>query len=64
MITKLVDVEYLPDAVSPKFHEFLVMATGNDVELQRYLQLAVGYSFTGLTDEQCLFFLYGILMYF
>jgi len=40
-----------------KFLENLV--TGEDKDLQSFLQLSVGYTLTGRTDEHCLFVLYG-----
>ena len=58
-ITKLAPVKYDPQATSPLWDHFLADITGHDVELQRYLQRAVGYSLTGKMDEQCLFLCYG-----
>lgn len=43
----------------PKWSRFLLDAMGGDAELVAYLQRVVGYTLTGLTDEQCLFFLWG-----
>jgi putative DNA primase/helicase len=59
MITKLMDVHYNQGAKCPEWEKFLDLVTGGDKELQLFLQLGVGYSLTGLTDEHCLFFLYG-----
>jgi P4 family phage/plasmid primase-like protien len=43
----------------PKWGKFLLDIMGGDAELVAYLQRVVGYTLTGLTDEQCLFFLWG-----
>jgi len=43
----------------PRWSKFLLDAMGGDAELVAYLQRVVGYTLTGLTDEQCLFFLWG-----
>jgi len=59
LLTKKIDVEYHLDAECPEWEKFLDLVTGGDKELQFFLQLAVGYTLTGLTDEHCLFFLYG-----
>jgi putative DNA primase/helicase len=59
LLTKIVDTEYHPEAECPKWEAFLNLITGNDAELQYFLQLAVGYTLTGRTDEHCLFFMYG-----
>jgi putative DNA primase/helicase len=37
----------------------LLEATGNRLEVAQYLQEAVGYSITGHTWEECLFYIYG-----
>ena len=59
LITKLAQVEYDPDAHSDKWENFLAEATSNDSELMQFLQRAVGYSLTGDTSEEALFFLHG-----
>ena len=53
------DVVYNPDAMCPTWISFLRWATGNDPQLQTYLQRIVGYTLTGDVSEQCYFFLYG-----
>lgn len=58
-ITKVSDVEYSEDTECPRWEKFLDEIFGGDSELMRYVQKAVGYSMTGKTDEQCVFFLYG-----
>lgn len=50
-----------PDDVPDCYHwnKFLDEATGGDADLKRYLQQIAGYSLTGDTREQCLFFCHG-----
>ena len=43
----------------PRWLEFLARVTNADVELQRFLQRVLGYSLTGSTRDQALFFGYG-----
>lgn len=57
--SKLGPVEYDPEATCPTWECFLDRVMGGNKELVRYLQKAVGYSLTGDTREQCLFFLWG-----
>lgn len=59
LITHIADVEYDPEAPFPEWTAFLKRVTQGDVELEAYLQRAVGYSLTGKVSEQVLFFLYG-----
>ncbi len=58
-ITKIAPVEYRSDATCPQWMQFLADITDGDIELQKYLQRAVGYTLTGETDEHALFLLYG-----
>ena len=59
-ITKILDIEYHPGVVpAPTWKKFLERVTNGDKELQKFLQKAVGYALTGITTEQCLFYLYG-----
>jgi putative DNA primase/helicase len=57
--TMCVDVPYIPGSSSPSWLNFIQMVTCGRQDLADYLQTAVGYSLTGITDEQCLFFLLG-----
>ncbi len=59
LITKVSFVEYSDNADCPQWRKFLDEIFGGDKELIRYIQKAVGYSMTGQTGEQCVFFLYG-----
>ncbi len=58
-LTKLAPVTYNPNADCPKWKAFLQRIFNNNERLIRFVQRAVGYSLTGSTREQCLFFLYG-----
>ena len=58
-MTKLVPGEYDPKAACPVWKNFLDTVFAGDADLIRYVQKAVGYSLTGDTSEQCVFFLYG-----
>lgn len=57
--TKLCPVDYDPAATAPTWLSFLSDVLNSDDELTQWLQRGVGYSLTGVTDEQCLFFLHG-----
>lgn len=57
-ITRLTPVDYSPGAKAPQWQAFLEQVLPDD-DLRAYVQRAVGYSLTGRTDEQCLFFCLG-----
>lgn len=59
-ITKLAPVFYSPQSSCPTWLAFLDRIMKGSSPLISFLQRAVGYSLTGLTSEQCLFFLYGL----
>ena len=59
LITKLIMVNYYPEAKCPQWEAFLAQIMGNSQELIRYLQRTIGYALTGLTKEQVVFILYG-----
>lgn len=58
-ITKQAPVTFNPNATCPKWLRFLNQAMGEDKDMIDYLQRIAGYSLTGITTEQKLFFLYG-----
>ncbi len=60
LLTIIVPVEYHTDAQCPRWLSFLDQVTGGNSGLAGYLQCAVGYSLTGDTKNQVLFFLYGL----
>lgn len=57
-ITKLTGTG-LSDSDCPQWKSFLNTIFCGDPEMIRYIQKAVGYSLSGSTNEQCVFFLYG-----
>lgn len=59
LCSRLVPVVYEPDAQADRWRAFLDRITDYDDNLKYFLQLAVGYSLTGSTREQCLLFCYG-----
>jgi putative DNA primase/helicase len=59
LLTKLAPVTYRPDARSRRWERFLADVTGGDLELAEFLQRAVGYTLTGDTGEEVLFFAHG-----
>jgi putative DNA primase/helicase len=58
-ITRLAPIDYEPTAGCPRWEQFLDRVTGGDVELQRFLQKAVGYALTAVSYEHILFILWG-----
>jgi len=59
LITKMAPVAYIPSATCPRLLSFLDRISAGNQKLIDFVQRAVGYSMTGITTEQCLFFLYG-----
>ena len=57
--TKSTTVGWNEGADCPLWRQFLREIFHDDEALIRYVQKALGYSLTGLTDEQCAFFCYG-----
>lgn len=56
---QLVPIAFDRDAECPRWLAFLDRILGGDADLLAFVQRAVGYSLTGDTGEQCLFFLHG-----
>lgn len=56
-LTKLTAVG--PGSGCPLWHAFLRRVTGEDPQLEAYLQRIAGYCLTGTTQEHALFFFYG-----
>lgn len=48
-----------PEGNCPMWRRFLAQVTGDDADLEAYLQRVVGYGATGSVREHVLFFLYG-----
>ena len=59
MITKQAGTQFDPSAKCPLWFKFINEVTNGDKELAAYLKRIVGYSLTGDTKEQILFFLHG-----
>ena len=59
MFTGMLDFDYTPDDAHPFLDKFLNTVFRGDEELIRYVQVASGYSLTGRTDSQAVFFCYG-----
>ena len=59
LISKLAKASYDRKAKAPVFKSFINQIFGNDVELIRWVQRAIGYSLTGSVLEKKLFYAYG-----
>jgi putative DNA primase/helicase len=59
LITRITNVEYVPDADSNIWDDAIDRVTGSDPDLAAFLQRAYGYSLTGHTYEHKLFFAHG-----
>lgn len=60
LITKIIPVEYNPEADCPTWIDFLEKIMNCNDDLIPFLQRAIGYSLTGDISEQCLFLMYGV----
>ena len=58
-LTKIAPVDYLPNARSERFDRFIREIMSGDMSKARFLQKSVGYSVSGDTRFECMFFLYG-----
>ena len=58
-ITKRTDVGYTPGMRNVRWEQFIDFATGGDKELQEWIQKAVGYTLTGLNNQDLMFLVYG-----
>jgi len=58
-ITMRSKYDYNPNSTAPTFLKFIRDICGNDQDLMEYLQVALGYSITGETTEQCVFICQG-----
>lgn len=59
LMSKICPVSFDPNAKSELWENFLMETTQEDTQLIKYLQRAVGYSLTGDTREEILFFIHG-----
>lgn len=61
MMSKMCNSDYDASGKRPELWlSFLDDVTNGNAELQDYIQKCVGYSLTGSTSEQCIYFLYGM----
>lgn len=61
MMSKMAVCDYVNTKGEPvMWMKFLDDITNGDKELQEYIQRCVGYSLSGSTKEQCIYFLYGM----
>jgi putative DNA primase/helicase len=58
-ITKRAAVSYTAGLRNARWEQFIDFATGGDKELQDWLQKAIGYTLTGLNNQDLLFLVYG-----
>jgi putative DNA primase/helicase len=58
-LRKQAGTEYSRDAKCPRWLDFLNTIFQGNAELIEFIQIAVGYTLTGATQEQALFFLHG-----
>ncbi|MDH6122558.1 phage/plasmid-associated DNA primase [Kitasatospora sp. GAS204A] len=59
LITRLVELDYRPEAECPSWLGFLESSQPNDPEMHSFLQRLAGYAVPGSTREECLAFFYG-----
>jgi putative DNA primase/helicase len=59
LITKMIPVEYDPDAECPTFISFIAKIMGEDEAKTAFVQRALGYALTGDISEQSMFVAYG-----
>ena len=59
LITKLVGIEYQPNAAAPRWERFLDEIFAGDAETIDFVQRATGYSLTGCTREHAFLVLHG-----
>ena len=60
LISKISNVEYDPEAEAPIFNKFISTIFDNDKDMIRFMQKSLGYTATGLTNEQKIWILLGV----
>ena len=58
-LTRIIPIEWNPEGRCPKWERYLLEVMDGDQEMVEFLQVAGGYSLTGLTREDTFFMLYG-----
>jgi len=59
LFTKMLDINYTPEAKHTFLDKFMNDIFAGDSELIRFVKHAIGYTLTGSTRSQCLFYMYG-----
>ena len=59
MITKRLDIRYVPEAEATRWEKFLGEIFPNHPEMPSFMRRIVGYGITGSTSEQCFVFMHG-----
>ena len=59
LITKMLPVDYDPEATCPVWEATIEKIMGGDTEKIGFLKRVFGYGMTGLINEQCMFVFYG-----
>lgn len=59
LCSRVMPVSYDPKATCPTWDRFLKDITGDDKDMIEFLYRCIGYSLSGLTVEECVFFLWG-----
>jgi P4 family phage/plasmid primase-like protien len=59
LITKHLGCKFVPGARCPTWERFMDQVMIGDRELVEFIQMSLGYSLTGKTDQQVFWFLYG-----
>jgi putative DNA primase/helicase len=59
LLTKMAEVRYEPGVKCERFEQFVTEIMSGDLEKARYLQKVMGYTLSGNTREECMFFLWG-----
>ena len=62
LFTYCLDVEFKPDAdttVITDQHDATVLNHASDENVRRFMQMAMGYTLTGDTSQECMFYLWG-----
>jgi putative DNA primase/helicase len=59
-LTKLINFDYDPSAIAPRWNQFLLEIMQDSVEMAEFLQVVSGYGATGSVREQALFMFYGV----
>ncbi|MEE1314326.1 MAG: phage/plasmid primase, P4 family, partial [Faecalimonas sp.] len=59
MLSKVANVNYVPDARCERWEQFVSDIMQGRQELIDFLQMSAGYALTGLTNYECFFILYG-----